>query len=78
MLCGRLADAGGAEILVDTPAQPMSVTGFLAAIAAASPALAAEFAARPVRVCADDRILSPADIVPAGAALALFPPVSGG
>jgi sulfur-carrier protein len=76
-LCGRLADAAGPELSLPLTA-PSTVAAVRDALSAAYPALAAAFAAMPVRAALDEVLVDDDAKIAPGQRLALFPPVSGG
>lgn len=75
-LFGNLAEAIGREVELEVPAGA-TVGEARRALASRFPA-AATILARGVRGCIDECIVSDEAVVPEGAALAFFPPLSGG
>lgn len=77
-LCGKLAEPQGPFVKVRIPSDGCSVAELLVLTAREHPPLGAQLAARRVRACVNEVVVSPAASVSASDEVALFPPVSGG
>lgn len=76
-LCGKLADAAGAHILVTIPNAGLTVAE-LFALLSERPFLKNDLADGRIRACVNEVIASPEQPIVPGDTVALFPPVSGG
>ena len=77
-MCGRLGDAHGPMVRVVSDHGSPTVAALRGLIAAQWPALAEPIGSPRVRACIDGAMVDDAMLVPLGAQVAFFPPVSGG
>lgn len=77
-LCGRLADAAGAQVTISDLHFPATIADVRAAIIRAVPPLADDLARASVRGCIDEVLVADTAMVATGSRVAFLPPVSGG